>query len=173
MMTLLEHLQQRNYQLPRYTQTWIDEENRIVTVPLWNLSGILCGYQQYRPDSIDKKNTNSTTSRYHTVITRHTTAVWRAETIDSRPYVFVVEGIFDCCPIHALDEPAIALLGCTDIRAVDNLRLMGKDILMLCDGDKAGRRMSQFADKSVILADNKDPGDLSLPELANLLIQLQ
>ena len=48
-MSLLEHLLSRDLDPEKYTGMHVVEEEELLWVPLWNLSGQLVGYQTYRP----------------------------------------------------------------------------------------------------------------------------
>lgn len=46
---MLEHLKQRSLNPNLYSGVWLGEEENTVTFGMWNLSGQLVGFQQYRP----------------------------------------------------------------------------------------------------------------------------
>jgi len=110
---MIEHLESRHLQLERYNGIYVSDD--VVCFTLWNLSGQMCGYQQYRPDADKKKKNHPREGRYYTSIhggkNEKKVAVWGLETLAYRSDVLVItEGIFDCCRFHNYDIPAVALL---------------------------------------------------------------
>lgn len=51
-MDLLEHLKSRHYDTTKYKNHVVDEDNKILTVYLTNLSGQFVGFQQYNPKAM-------------------------------------------------------------------------------------------------------------------------
>ena len=69
----------------------VTEHNNVYTFPLWNLSGQLVGYFTYLP-----KSTNT---------------AWGLELLNpEKPYLLVVEGVFDAVKLHNLGVNALAVL---------------------------------------------------------------
>ena len=110
---MIEHLKSRHLQLERYSGIYVSED--VTCFTLWNLSGQMCGYQQYRPNAAKEKKNDPREGRYYTSIhgkkNEKPLAVWGLETLDYRNDLLIVtEGIFDACRFHNYDIPAVALL---------------------------------------------------------------
>lgn len=69
-----QHLFERQISIT-YRHVWLDDENEILTFPLWNLSGQLVGYQQYNWKSTKDKR-NKTDGRYWTYTTAKSLGVF-------------------------------------------------------------------------------------------------
>ena len=87
----------------------------IVVFPLWNLSGVYCGYQQYRPDADKQQKNDPREGRYYTSLhgnkNEKPLGIWGLETFDyRRDFLIITEGIFDAAQFHNLGFPAVALL---------------------------------------------------------------
>lgn len=111
---LNEHLKERHLQIDRYNGIMITNEESII-FPLWNLSGQMVGYQQYRPNASKDKKNNPREGRYYTSIHGNKynkqIGMWGLESYHYNNKVLVItEGIFDCCRLHNLNIPAVALL---------------------------------------------------------------
>ena len=113
---LHEHLQSRFFDISRYNGVYISIDDYVICFTLWNLSGQMCGYQQYKPlENKDKRN-NPKEGRYYTSIhgNKHEKpiALWGIESLQYNEDVLVLcEGIFDACRFHNHDIPAVAVLG--------------------------------------------------------------
>lgn len=111
-MDLRQHLKDRHLDIDKYT-IWIGDD--VITFALWDLSGRLCGTQQYRPFADKKQKNNPREGRYYTSLhgdkNEKPLAVWGLESLTMRSDVLVVcEGIFDACRLHNVSVPAVALL---------------------------------------------------------------
>jgi hypothetical protein len=103
----------RHLEIERYNGVYISDN--VTCFTLWNLSGQMCGYQQYRPSATKDKKNNPRDSRYYTSVhgkrNEKPIAIWGLESLDYRSDVLViVEGIFDACRFHNHNIPSVALL---------------------------------------------------------------
>lgn len=162
-MNLVKHLLSRNYDPSRYQTTWFDHDENIVVFPVYDLSGRLVGYQQYRPNVTAKRLNHPKDARYFTYLPREVFGCWGYQTAQHSPFVFVQEGVFDASPLHMLNMPAVTLLGATNRHVLHNLKLQGKKTLCLADNDKAGLALAAACDYSLVLP--TDVGELSLEEV--------
>jgi hypothetical protein len=113
MTSLICHLRTRHLQIERYNGVLVFDD--VVIFLLWNLSGQLCGYQQYRPDANKEKRNDPREGRYYMSLhgdkNEKPIAVWGLETFHYRSDIlFITEGIFDACRLHNCGFSAIALL---------------------------------------------------------------
>jgi hypothetical protein len=155
LMDLLEdidiekHLKERGVD-PNKTEVIMDKKDNVATFLLYNLSGQLVGYQRYNPAE-DKKRDNA--GRYFTWVSKEgdvrKLAVWGTETIKpSVPYLFIVEGIFDCVKLHNGGHPAIAILGNNQKVLRSWFRILNKKIIAITDNYASGNMMKKFAWKA-------------------------
>ena len=73
MKSVAQHLKDRHLNLELH-RPMVDEVERVATFYLWNLSGQLTGYQQYRPEG-EKKPQNKQ-GKYFTYRKQPTLSVW-------------------------------------------------------------------------------------------------
>ena len=150
---LRDHLASRNLQLGRYNHVSIDDTNEVATFPLWNLSGQMVGFQQYRPWGSKSQNNNPREGKYFTYITGGHIGVWGVDTLHYNQHqVFVCEGIFDACQLHNFDLPAIAVLGNNPLHIVPWLKALGRKIIAIPDDDDAGRNLGKLAHETLSVA---------------------
>lgn len=159
MNTVEQKLRERHLDPTKYHVSW-DEE--VATFSLFNLSGQMVGYQNYRWNSNKKKNNDPRESRYYTWMEKDKLAVWGLETFYYRnDLLFLTEGVFDAVRLHNLGLPAIAVLSNNPKKLRGWLRTLNRHVVAICDGDKAGRQLAKLGDEAVILNDDEDLGDLS------------
>lgn len=160
MNNLVNHLKSRHLDLNLH-QPIIDEENGVATFYLWNLSGQLVGYQQYRPKGEKKTSNNPKEGKYFTYKKQPTLAVWGVESLKNPGSVFVCEGIFDACRLTELGCAAIAVLSNNPTNDLKNwLVMLNRRVVAVCDSDAAGYKLAKFGNEAVFTYD-KDLGDSS------------
>lgn len=159
MNSLHEHLQQRHMDIDLHRPV-IDEENRVATFFLYNLSGQIVGYQQYRPDADKKPQNNPKEGRYYTYRKQPTVAVFGVESLHLSPcVVFLTEGIFDAARLTEKKCSALAVLSNDPSNDLKNfLFFLGRKVIAVCDNDVAGKKLAKFADEAIFTED-KDLGD--------------
>jgi hypothetical protein len=92
----------------------LDDENRVATFYLYNLSGQIAGYQQYRPEGSKKNNNDPREGKYFTRAGFQKNVVFGLEFHNPNDRrMFVTEGIFKAGVLHRLGYNAIAVLGGT------------------------------------------------------------
>lgn len=114
-MILEEHLEKRHMQVERYNGVSVDQESGVVVFPLWNLSGQMVGYHQYRPLGEKKAKNHPKDGRYFTYLSGDkrlkSMGVWGLESLDyDTDYLVICEGVFDACRLHNFEIPCVALL---------------------------------------------------------------
>ncbi len=173
METLTEHLKSRHLDLALHRPV-LDEEGRVATFYLWNLSGQLVGYQQYRPEGEKKPRNNPKEGKYFTHRTQPTVAVWGVESLHLTPnVVFLTEGVFDAARLTELGYSALAALSNNPSQDLRNwLTFLNRKVVAVCDNDAAGKRLAKFGDVAVFTEDH-DLGDSSDEYVTRLLEQFK
>lgn len=162
-MTVLENLKYRHFDLSVHT-AWVDEDEGVATFPLWNLSGQMVGYQQYRPSADKKRDNHPRDSRYFTWRKDKVVGVWGLESWKFSHTLFLTEGVFDACRLTSYGFSAVALLS-NDIDPSTREWLYAvkshRPVVAVCDNDAAGRRLAKFGHRSHVMDDGKDMGEAS------------
>ncbi len=168
-MNLLNHLRSRGVR-DKVRLLGFDEE--VAVFPLYNLSGQLVGYQNYRPDATKKKTNNPKDARYYT----HTKVktVWGLEYLNPyKPVLFLVEGVFDAVKLVELGFNAVATLGNDPVQLKEQLALLPYVKVAVCDNDPAGKKLAKYAQVVHTMSGSKDLGELSWTETHQLAELLQ
>lgn len=143
MTTVLQNLLDRGMDPERY-HVIIDEDERMATFLLFDMTGRITGYQQYRPDSMQKKTNDQAAARYYTYVPRMVDAMFGLETVrvDSDP-VIIVEGVFKATKLHSLGYTAIAVLTCDPKRLRPLFRILrqARRLFAIGDPDSAGQKL--------------------------------
>lgn len=157
---LKDHLHSRHMNLELH-QPVLDEVENVATFYLWNLSGQLVGYQQYRPDGEKKPQNNPKLGKYFTYRHQPTVAVWGVESLHLTPHVvFLTEGVFDAARLTERGVSALAVLSCNTGWDLRNwLGMLNRKVVSVCDGDKAGGMLAKFGDVSLCSLGGKDLGE--------------
>lgn len=158
-MNLKQHLSDRHLDVELHRPI-IDQEACVATFLLFNLSGQIVGYQQYRPTASKSKKNDPREGRYFTRRSKHCVAVFGVESLRLTPdVVFVTEGIFDCTRLTFRGVSALAVLSNDPTSDVKNfIRSLGRKVVVICDNDPAGKRLARLGDAAVLTRD-KDLGD--------------
>ena len=169
MYTILEHLKERHVDLNLH-RPWIDEDERVAVFYLYNLSGSIIGYQQYRPNADKMKDNHPKEGRYFTYRKQPTLAVWGVESLHLTPHVvFLTEGVFDAARLTERGYSALAVLTDNPTKDLRNwLSMLNRKVVAVCDNDKAGRRLAKFGDVAVFTED-KDVGEATDEYVTRLL----
>lgn len=170
MSDLAQHLKSRHVDFKLH-RPMIDEFEGVASFFLYNLSGQIVGYQQYRPNANkgNRKNTNET--RYFTIY-NNSIAVFGVESLHLTPHVvFLTEGIFDAMRLTKFGVSALAVLCNNPKHDVKNfLMCIPQKVIAVCDNDNAGSKLSKFGDISVFTSD-KDLGESNDEYVLNLIHQ--
>ncbi|WP_312405165.1 toprim domain-containing protein [Rhizobium sp.] len=163
-MTIADHLAERHADVSKYSVT-IDDKEGVATFLLFDLSGAVAGYQQYRPAADKAKKNHPREGRYFTYKSSGRHAVFGLESWNWSMPLYLVEGIFDCVRLHNLGLAAIATLS-NDPRPLRSwLWSLGRPLYTICDAGEAGRKMAKFAHRHVTCAE-KDLGAMTDAEVA-------
>ena len=160
-MNLVQHLKNRHVDLALH-RPYLDEEEFTASFLLWNLSGQLCGFQQYRPLADKLLKNSPREGRYFTYRNKTTVSVFGVESLHLTPgLVFVTEGIFDAVRLTQRGCSAVAVLSNNPTSDVRNWLLsLGRKVVAVCDNDAAGRKLARLGHYAVFTED-KDLGDSS------------
>ena len=158
-MDLKQHLQSRHLDLDLH-RPMLDDAEGVATFYLYNLSGQLVGYQQYRPTGDKKPNNNPKLGKYYTYRKQPTLAVWGVESLHLTPnVVFLCEGVFDAARLTKRGYSALAVLSNNPSPDLRNwLTCLNRRVVAVCDNDVAGRKLAKFGDV-VLFTEEKDLGD--------------
>lgn len=159
METVYQHLLNRHVDFDLH-RPMVDEENRVATFYLYNMTGMLCGYQQYRPDATKSYNNHPKLGRYYTYRKQPTLALFGVESLYlNNRTVFLTEGVFDACRLTQRGYAALAVLSNDPSHELHNfLACLNRKVVAVCDNDVAGKKLAKFGDVSVY-TDDKDLGD--------------
>lgn len=169
-MTVLQNLRSRRFDMDLHT-AWVDEDEGVATFPLWNLSGQMVGYQQYRPSTTKKKDNHPKMSRYFTYRKNKVVGVWGLESWSLSNTLFVTEGVFDAARLTCLGYSAVATLSNdVDSSLARWLWLARKTrlVVTVCDNDAAGRRLAKYGHLSHVV-ESGDLGDATDEYVNNFL----
>jgi DNA primase len=159
MQTMIEHLKARHLDLNLHRPV-VDEVDRIATFFLYNLSGQVVGYQQYRPEGEKKPQNSPKEGKYFTYRRKDTIGVWGLESLAlNSKVVFLTEGIFDACRLTKLGATAFAVLTNNPSPDLRNwLYMLNRKVVAVCDNDNAGKKLAKFGHEAVFTEDS-DLGD--------------
>ena len=171
MKSIREHLRDRHIDFDLHRPI-VDEENRVATFYLWNLSEQIIGFQQYRPEGIKKGKENPKEAKYYNYRKQPTIAVWGVESLHLSPdVVFLTEGVFDAARLTEKGYSALAVLSNDPSKDLKNwLRMLNRKVVAVCDNDKAGKKLAKFGHVSVF-TDKKDLGNSTDEFITDLLVK--
>ena len=184
-MNIKQHLIERGFLLDDpFFPVFVDTVENVASFPLYNLTGKLVGFHYYNP--IGYKGTGSykaTIRKYETKVTRENDnpkvpqlAVYGLHTLsDDKPYVFVVEGVFDAVKLMRLGYPVIAVLS-NDPKPLKNFFfLLQKKIIVIADSNLRGRELTDMRSMSDFLyhVSEKygDLGNMTLEQVEKFIIE--
>lgn len=168
-MNLKEHLKSRHLDFDLH-RPMLDEEEGVATFYLWNLSGQLVGYQQYRPLGVKKPQNNPKEGKYYTYRSLPTVAVWGVESLKNPGSLFVCEGVFDACRLTEKGCAAVAVLSNNTGWDLKNwLSMLNRRVVAVCDNDEAGKKLAKFGDDVVVTYEH-DLGDSSEDYVNSLVL---
>jgi len=169
METILEHLEKRHLDVSLHRPI-INEVERVATFFIFNLSGQIIGFQQYRPEGLKTPSNDPRQGKYFTFRKQPTISVWGVESLHLSPnVVFLTEGVFDAARLTKRGFSALAVLSNNPSPDLKNwLIMLNRNIIAVCDNDSAGKKLAKFGNHAVFTTD-KDLGDSSEDFITNLL----
>lgn len=170
MFSLDDHLESRWFRQSLYV-CYPDRDSSCLTLPLWNLSGQMVGYQVYSPLlSKERDKANPRNMRYFTYASEGQVCVWGLETLRYDLPLYLTEGVFDACRLHWYGLPAVALLTNNAVHLRGWLRCLPVKKVACVQGDKAGMALAKFGDSCVYLPTGEDVGSLSDGDFSKLFL---
>lgn len=180
-LDIRQHLLSRDVDF-NHDRVYINDETNTATFFLYNLSGMLVGYQHYNPrgtkgNRASNKKVDVRDLKYQSRIIKidkiPMLAVYGLESFDyTLPYIFLVEGIFDCIKLHRLGLNAIAVLANDPINLRSWLNTLPQKKIVITDNDEneAGNSLKKYGDVSYNTPMlNSDLGAMSLSEVRSFI----
>lgn len=162
------HLHSRYFSINLH-RAWLTTD--MATFPLWNLSGQLVGYQQYRPNANKEAKNDPREGRYFTRLARDRVGVWGLESWTFSDTLFLCEGVFDACKVTWAGYSALAVFS-NDVNATTTswLRILRtrRKLVALCDGDRVGLKLAKYAHQHHQITPWHDVGDAPLAYVQDL-----
>lgn len=171
MRTLTEHLADRHYDMNTHS-AWLNDAERSVAFPLWNLSGQLVGYQRYRPDADKRKKNDPREGRYFTRIKEGKVGVWGLESWSFTNTMFVTEGVFDAARLTSKHVSAIAVLSCDLAQTTKSWLYVVRQlrpVVVVCDGDDSGLKLAKYGHRFYQMQKDVDLGSALQEDVDKLL----
>lgn len=169
---LLDHLKERHFDTDVHP-VWLDASQGVVTFPMYNLTGHMVGFQQYRPDADKKQKNSPRDGRYFTYRNKDTVSVWGLESWYFSNTLFITEGIFDACRLTNAGYSAVAVISFKPTKSVMRWLYMVRQfrpVVAVCDGgSKDGLRLRHLGATHHVCPENHDMGDVSNEYLMNFL----
>lgn len=187
------HLEKRGIDLknPEKYPVFVDTTDNVAYFPLFNLSGQFTGYQRYNPKGVkflqkskkalrDKNLTKDDIKYYGYFGTENDDfkkikkiGVYGLHTIDKRPYIILVEGIFDTISLIRLGYPVIATMTNDPKQLKNFLFILQKKIIAILDNDpitKSGNKLKKAAHKAYKVPDPyKDVNEMPINDLKKFM----
>lgn len=134
---------------------------------LYNPTGKLVGYHQYRPGAKKHHKEDPKLARYYTYLPRGVDGLFGLEQDNGRGRLYVVEGIFKASKLHSLGENAIAVLGATPKRLKSQFKIWNRELFAIGDNDSAGRKLVNIVKEG--LQSPRDLDEMTDKEVLDLL----
>lgn len=116
---------------------------------LYNPTGKLVGYHQYRPGAEKHNKEDPKLARYYTYLPRGIDGLFGLEQDNGIGRLYVVEGIFKASKLHSLGENAIAVLGATPNRLKSQFKIWNRELFAIGDNDKPGRQLVNLVKRGI------------------------
>lgn len=155
------HLVNRHLAIKGYSNIQVNHET--VVFPLYNLSGQMIGYQQYRPSGSKQERRNPKLGKYFTYVSKNQgNAVWGLDVLNPKDkFIFLVEGIFKACRFHNVGCNSLATLSNDPKPLRSWLHTLGYHIHAVCDGDASGRKLAKYGHTYTYLPDGVYADDMT------------
>lgn len=170
METVKQHLSSR-YLDTDIHPTWISEELKCCTFPIWNLTGQLIGYQRYRPNAPKTMTNDPREGRYFTRIKDGKVGVWGLESWHFSNTLFITEGVFDACRLTNKGASAVALFSYAVSKTSQNWLhtvRQSRPVVAVCDNDSSGLKLRKYGHIYHVV-EKDDLGDASEEYVESLI----
>lgn len=174
---MLQHLQDRYYDVRHFPILGANDTERSITFPLWNLSGQLVGYQVYRPDADKTKKNDPREGRYFTRVKDQRIGVWGLESFYDSEELFIFEGIFDASKVNDLCH--VSTIAITTSTASPQLKgwlwmlRQQRPVISVGDGDPGGLKMKSLGHRFHQMPEGIDMGDSSEDDVRKIIKDLR
>lgn len=168
-MTLKQHLLSRHVDLNVH-RVWFDDDEYVATFPLSNLSGMMVGYQQYRPLADKTLKNSPREGRYFTFTKKETRGFWGVESWNFSNTLFLTEGVFDAARLTERGVSAVATLSNDPVHLKNFFYMLNRPVVAVCDAGNAGRKLAKYGTTSVTVPEEMgDLGDATNEYVDHLL----
>lgn len=155
MTYLEEHLRERGMK-PELYNLHLDEDEGLATFLLYNFTGQITGYHQYRPAADKTKKNHPREGRYFTYVKEGQDGFFGTE-YEPHGYnqysksLYVVEGVFKASKLHSLGRRAIGVLGNNPKRMKPLFKILSQryNLIALADNDDAGMKLLNLIGRGV------------------------
>lgn len=155
-----EHLKSRHVDLNLH-RVWVDDAEGVAVFPLSNLSGVLLGYQQYRPTADKNLDNHPKLCRYYTYSpSKASRSFWGVESWYNSRTLFMTEGVFDAARVTELGYSAMAVMSNDPKHLTEWLWLVRQHrrVVAVCDPDVPGMKLSKYGTESHTMECGSDLG---------------
>ena len=150
---------------------WEHSSEYLAQFALWNLSGQMVGYYNYRPNGDKHLPNDAWNGKYFTRFQFGLVGVWGMETWKFSNTLFVTEGLFDAARLSSHGVSAVATMSNNPKHLTGLFKLFRsfRPVVAVCDGDSAGKLLSKFGHVSYTMSDDHDVNSASEEEVQYVL----
>lgn len=130
------HLAARGMDLSLYPYASVDDE--VACFPLYDFSGRMTGFHQYRPDGEKKNPNHPKLGRYFTYIASGKLGVFGLESLKFSKEIYLVGGLFKASTLHRLGYASLHVSGASYKHLKPQLALLNRPFLAIGDQDSEG-----------------------------------
>lgn len=137
---MLDHLRSRNMEPSLYN---LKLTNDSAVFLLYNFSGQLVGYHNYRPNGDKSAPNDPWEGKYFTRVREGFDAVWGLEQLNDDPTIFIVEGLFKAAAFHKVGRNALAVFANNPKRLKPWFKILSqtRNLIAIADDDSAGKKL--------------------------------
>lgn len=133
---MLEHLKARGMNCSLYPFMGMDDE--VACFPMYDFSGRMTGFHQYRPDGEKKNPNHPKLGRYFTYIASGKLGVFGLESLKFSKEIYLVGGLFKATTLHRLGYASLHVSGASYKHLKPQLALLNRPFLAIGDQDSEG-----------------------------------
>lgn len=148
-MTFLEHLDDRSFGIGMQANGefyYVDVVSEVITFPIWNLSGQMLGYQEYKWLKPKTHGNHPRDQKYYTYLSKNTLGVYGLNLLPKNYLgtIYLVEGVWEVVYGYAFGIPCIAVLGNNPKQLKNWIDSIPNKVAALCQPDKAGKKLANI-----------------------------
>ncbi len=160
-MNFLEHLEDRSFGIGMQADGkyyYVDMENEVVTFPIWNLSGQMLGYQEYKWLKPKTHGNCPRDQKYYTYLPKQVLGVYGLDQLPENYLgtIYLVEGAWEVIYGGVFGLPCVAVLGNNPKQLKNWITSIPNRVVSLCQPDSAGKKLANLSKQPPIYLD----GDL-------------